>query len=98
MSDDHLEDSNQEERIRRILAARCRIAGGARVGFSIRRAALEAQASGDHSELRAATRTVLDQIVDSDRLRANEGGDRVYVTESGLSWLAGDAGSAPKAD
>lgn len=57
----------------------------------MRRAALEAQAAGEDPELRAATVAAVNELVTSGRLRVNEAGDRVYLTESGVSWLSGDA-------
>lgn len=98
MSDDHLEDSKLRDRLRRVLAARCRIAGGAQVGYSVRRAALEEQAAGEDPSLGSATTAAVNELVTSGRLRLNEAGDRVYLTESGVSWLSGDAVSALPAD
>ena len=86
--------SDQEESLRRILAGRCRIAGGAQPGFSMRRAALAAQAAGEDPDLEAVTKRVLDDLVESGRLLSNEAADRVYLSDSGVAWVNGDAGSA----
>jgi hypothetical protein len=77
--------ASPEDRIRRALTERCRIAGGVRAGFSLRRTALEAlaAASGGSEEVAAA----IDGLLASDRLAANEDGSRVYLTETGVTWL-----------
>lgn len=77
--------ASPEDRVRRILAERCRIAGAVRAGFSLRRAALEALAAGGGAGTEIAT--AVDALLASGRLVANESGSRVYLTEAGAAWL-----------
>lgn len=85
--------TSPENRIRDVLAERCRIAGGARAGFSLRRTALQALASngGEIDEIEAA----VDALVAAGRLAANESNSRVYLTEAGVAWLSEEPAAAP---
>lgn len=91
------EATTPRDRIARALAQRCRIAGGVRAGFSLRRLALEMLAGGGQRSEQVVD--AVDDLVSAGYLMANESGTRVYITEAGVAWLNGSepAPDAPPA-
>jgi len=81
------EDTTPQGRIARVLAERCRIAGGARAGFSLRRTALEALAGG--GRVKEEISAGVEELVRAGYLQSNASGTRLYLTEAGVTWLSG---------
>jgi hypothetical protein len=76
--------SETETEVLRRFFEKCRIAGGAKAGYNLRRQAIELGVSGQAAE---GLDEGLASLVEKGLLASNEAGDRFILTESGVEAL-----------
>jgi len=74
-----------EAQVVRVFKEKCRLAGGAKAGFNLRR---ESILYGTSDEQRLACDEAIGTMVESGLLVGNEPGDRFILTEDGVAALA----------
>lgn len=78
--------TNGESRVLERFAEKCRIAGGPKAGYNLRRDSI---VYGWDEARHQAAAAALESLVDKGVLAANEAGDRFSLTEDGVAALGG---------
>ncbi len=83
-----MSSARAEEIVLQRFADKCRIAGGPKTGYMLRKESIQ---YGLDDELAAATEEALRDLVERGLLAPNESADRYFLTESGVEALGSTA-------